>query len=90
MSALCRHRTTKSAENQAVGVTSAQLLNTVQRFGRRAFHEVLPSTLDPPKDVYGPDFPRENFRVLNEKEMKQYGEDRTRRLVLEKWDEIVD
>jgi hypothetical protein len=34
-------------------------------------------------DVYGPDFPGETFRVLKEKEEKQYGEYRTRRLVLE-------
>ncbi|MCL4528589.1 MAG: hypothetical protein M1282_04160 [Chloroflexi bacterium] len=40
-----------------------------------------------PKDVYGEDFPGETFRVLKEKEIKQYGEYRTRRLVLEKWDE---
>ena len=40
-----------------------------------------------PKDVYGDDFPGETFRVLKDKEIKQYGEYRTRRLVLEKWDE---
>ncbi len=39
-----------------------------------------------PKDVYGDDFPREAFRVLKDKEMRLYGEYRTRRLVLEKWD----
>jgi hypothetical protein len=39
-----------------------------------------------PQDVYGPDFPGETFRVLKEKEIKQYGEYRTRRLVLEAWD----
>ncbi len=33
-------------------------------------------------------FRGETFRVLKEKEMKQYGEYRTRRLVLEKWDEL--
>jgi hypothetical protein len=42
-----------------------------------------------PKDVYGDDFPGETFRVLKEKEIKQYGEYRTRRLVLEEWDEQV-
>jgi hypothetical protein len=41
-----------------------------------------------PKDVYGPDFPGETFRFLKEKEEKQYGEYRTRRLVLEAWDRI--
>jgi hypothetical protein len=42
-----------------------------------------------PKDVYGDDFPGETFRVLREKEIKQYGEYRTRRLVLEEWDGMV-
>lgn len=41
-----------------------------------------------PKDVYGEDFPGETFRVLKDKEMRQYGEYRTRRLVLEKWDKL--
>ena len=39
-----------------------------------------------PVDVYGPDFPGETFRVLNEKETAKFGEYRTRRLVLEAWD----
>jgi hypothetical protein len=34
------------------------------------------------------DFPAETFRVLKEKEEKQYGEYRTRRLVLEAWDKL--
>ena len=46
--------------------------------------EELRYILDP-RDVYGPDFPGETFRVLKEKEIKQYGEYRTRRLVLEEW-----
>lgn len=41
-----------------------------------------------PKDVYGPDFPGETFRVLKEKEEKDYGEYRTRRLVLKAWDKM--
>lgn len=41
-----------------------------------------------PKDVYGPDFPGETFRVLKEKEERLYGEYRTRRLVLEAWDTL--
>lgn len=41
-----------------------------------------------PADVYGPDFPGETFRVLKEKEIRQYGEYRTRRLVLEAWDRL--
>jgi hypothetical protein len=39
-----------------------------------------------PQDVYGPEFPGETFRVLKEKEIRQYGEYRTRRLVLEAWE----
>ena len=34
------------------------------------------------------DFPGETFRVLKEKELRQYGEYRTRRLVLEAWDRL--
>jgi hypothetical protein len=41
-----------------------------------------------PKEVHGEDFPGETFRVLKEKEVKQFGEYRTRRLVLEAWDEM--
>lgn len=49
--------------------------------------EELRYILDP-QDVYGPDFPGETFRVLKEKEIKQYGEYRTRRLVLEAWERL--
>jgi hypothetical protein len=42
-----------------------------------------------PKDVYGPDFPGETFRVLKEKEEKRFGEYRTRRLVLEAYDRLA-
>jgi len=38
------------------------------------------------KEVHGEDFPGETSRVLKEKEIKQFGEYRTRRLVLEAWD----
>ncbi len=41
-----------------------------------------------PKDVYNDDFPCETFRVLKENEINQYREYRTRRLVLEKWDQM--
>ncbi len=34
----------------------------------------------------GEDFLGETFRVLKEKEIRQFGEYRTRRLVLEAWD----
>ncbi|MDF4026294.1 N-6 DNA methylase [Luteibacter sp. PPL201] len=40
-----------------------------------------------PKDVMGADYPSETFRVLKEGEIKTYGEYRTRRLVLEAWDQ---
>jgi hypothetical protein len=38
--------------------------------------------------VYGPDFPGETFRVLKERELRQYGEYRTQRLVLAAWDRL--
>ena len=50
---------------------------------RDEFRYVLDS-----KDDYISDFPGETFRVLKEKEEKQYGEYRTRRLVLEAWDNL--
>jgi hypothetical protein len=34
------------------------------------------------------DFPGGTFRVLKQREMKEYGEYRTRRLVLEAWDAL--
>lgn len=40
-----------------------------------------------PADVMGTDYPSETFRVLKEGEMRAYGEYRTRRLVLEAWDQ---
>jgi len=36
------------------------------------------------------DFPGETFRVLKEKELRQFGEYRTRRLVLEAWERLKD
>ena len=39
-----------------------------------------------PKEVHGEDFPGETFRVLKEKEVRLYGEYRTRRFVLAAWD----
>lgn len=38
-----------------------------------------------PKKVYGEDIPGKTFRVLKEKDVKHFGEYRTRRLVLERW-----
>ncbi|NTU52313.1 MAG: N-6 DNA methylase [Chlorobiaceae bacterium] len=41
-----------------------------------------------PSDVYGEDYPSETFRVLKKNETNQFGEYRTRRLVLEAWDRL--
>ncbi len=41
------------------------------------------------KEVYRDDFPGETFRVLKEKEIRLYGEYRTRRHVLEAWDKML-
>ncbi|MBN9379938.1 MAG: hypothetical protein J0H74_04195 [Chitinophagaceae bacterium] len=41
-----------------------------------------------PQDVYGTNFPGETFRVLKEKEIRQLGEYRTKRLVLEAWERL--
>jgi hypothetical protein len=43
-----------------------------------------------PKDLFGPDFPGETFRVLKEREEKEFGEYRTRRLVLEAFDKLAE
>ena len=42
-----------------------------------------------PKDVMGPDYPSETFRVLQNNEIKKYGEYRTRRLVLAAYDDLM-
>ena len=44
--------------------------------------EELKYILDP-SSVYGPDYPSESFRVLKEKEIAEFGEYRTMRMVLE-------
>jgi hypothetical protein len=41
-----------------------------------------------PADVMGDDYPSETFRVLKNNETRQFGEYRTRRLVLEAWDRL--
>lgn len=43
-----------------------------------------------PSDVYGDDYPSETFRVLKKNEIKEFGEYRTQRLVLEAWDRIEE
>lgn len=42
-----------------------------------------------PKDIHGEDFPGETFRVLKGREQKEYGEYRTRRLVLAAYDDLA-
>ena len=49
--------------------------------------EELRYILDP-ADVMGPDYPSETFRVLKNNEIRQFGEFRTQRLVLEAWDRL--
>lgn len=43
-----------------------------------------------PEEVYGEDFPGETFRVLKNKEMRKYGEYRTRNLVMEAWKRLEE
>jgi hypothetical protein len=78
---VCYHhkpiRWTKSAASNWMPTTSVSTVSLVISCVRYI--------LDP-KEVYGEDFPGETFRVLKEKEIKQFGEYRTRRLVLEAWD----
>ncbi|WP_316201280.1 MULTISPECIES: Eco57I restriction-modification methylase domain-containing protein [unclassified Bradyrhizobium] len=68
----------------------AQLRTDLDAFYARAYgltREELRYILDP-ADVRGADYPSETFRVLKEKEIRQFGEYRTRRLVLEAWDRM--
>lgn len=67
-----------------------QLRADLDAFYARAYgldRDELRYILDP-ADVKGPDYPSETFRVLKEKEIHQFGEYRTRRLVLEAWDRM--
>lgn len=41
-----------------------------------------------PADVYGEDYLSESFRVLKEKEIAEFGEYRTRRMVLDAWERM--
>ncbi|MFM8276336.1 MAG: hypothetical protein ACKN89_04960 [Cyanobium sp.] len=45
-------------------------------------------TILDPADLMGPDDPSETFRVLKTNELRQFGEYRTQRLVLEAWDRL--
>lgn len=42
-----------------------------------------------PADTKGADYPSETFRVLKEREFRQFGEYRTQRLVLDAWDRLT-
>ena len=68
----------------------AHLRAELDAFYARAYgltRDELRYILDP-ADVKGPDYPSETFRVLKEKEIRQHGEYRTRRLVLAAWDRM--
>lgn len=43
-----------------------------------------------PSEIMGQDYPSETFRGLRDAEIKEFGEYRTQRLVLEAWDRIVE
>ncbi|HCL3437537.1 Eco57I restriction-modification methylase domain-containing protein [Pseudomonas aeruginosa] len=51
--------------------------------------EELRYILDP-ADALGEDYPSETFRVLKNKELREFGEYRTQRLVLEAWDALEE
>ncbi|SHF01107.1 N-6 DNA Methylase [Ruegeria intermedia] len=68
----------------------AHLRAELDAFYARAYgvtRDELRYILDP-ADVKGEDYPSETFRVLKEKEIRAFGEYRTRRLVLEAWDRM--
>ena len=68
----------------------AYLCADLDAFYARAYgltRDELRYILDP-ADIKGPDYPSETFRVLKEKEIRRYGEYRTRRLVLAAWDRM--
>lgn len=68
----------------------AHLRAELDAFYARAYgltRDELRYILDP-TDLKGSDYPSETFRVLKEKEIRQHGEYRTRRLVLEAWDRM--
>jgi hypothetical protein len=43
-----------------------------------------------PASIHGEDYPSETFRVLKNNEMRQFGEYRTQRLVLDAWDRLAN
>ena len=68
----------------------AQLRAELDAWYARAYgltRDQLRYILDP-TDIEGPDYPSETFRVLQKNEMREFGEYRTRRLVLAAWDQL--
>jgi hypothetical protein len=57
-------------------------------FSRSCPIRIISVQLLDPADVMGPDSPSETFRVLKNNELRQFGEYRTQRLVLEAWDRL--
>jgi hypothetical protein len=55
----------------------------------RELADILDPREDPRDAPRTKDFPGETFRVLKEREIRQYGEYRTRRLVLAAWDKLM-
>jgi hypothetical protein len=74
-------------EDRRAGIRAALDAYYAQLYGLT--EEELRYILDP-IDVYGPDFPGETFRVLKEKEIKQYGEYRTKRLIMDAWGRLTN
>lgn len=70
----------------------AQLRGELDAYYARLYgltREELRYILDP-ADVMGVDYPSETFRVLKNNEMRECGEYRTQRLVLEAWDRLAN
>ncbi len=67
-----------------------QLRAELDCFYARAYgltRDELRYTLDP-SEVRGTDYPSETFRILRDREIRQIGEYRTRRLILSVWDKM--
>lgn len=62
-------------------------VNAIIAYSYKLSRDELRYILDP-ADLMGPDYPSETFRVLKNNEIRQFGEYRTQRLVLEAWDRL--
>jgi len=80
--------------NHFIGMISAEIfyalnwMHIMQSFMALPVTSCATSSILDLQDVYGPNFPGETFRVLKEKDLRQYSKYRTRRLVLEAWDRL--